>query len=111
MPEEMCANADKMVAQLNQPPYPIHASVKDRLHPDYVVWYDKHLLNEQQAHYLPIDAARKIVGPPPAHSKLLPVEMTWDLHITRQESVGPRIPIRCFVPTGCGWVAGSIIRK
>jgi hypothetical protein len=106
MPEETCIN-DNMVAQLNQPPYLIHASVKDRLHPDYVAWYDKYLLNAQQAHYLPIDAARKHGGPPPAHREPLPVGMTLDLHVTRQESEGPRTPIRCFVPTGCapkgGW--------
>ncbi|KIY01373.1 uncharacterized protein Z520_02925 [Fonsecaea multimorphosa CBS 102226] len=112
-----------MVAQLNQPPYPLHPSVKDRLHPDYVAFYNKYILNAQQVHHLPVSVARGTPGVPPCHSRPLPVGRVQDVYISRRETVGPNILLRCFTPPGTpppsgwplvlyyhggGWVFGDI---
>ncbi|OAP57468.1 hypothetical protein AYL99_08206 [Fonsecaea erecta] len=112
-----------MVAQLNQPPYPLHPSVKDRLHPDYVAFYNKYLLHAQQVHQLPVSVARGSRTVPACHSKPLPVGHIQDVSISRRETVGPDVLVRCFTPPGAppatgwplvlyyhggGWVFGDI---
>ncbi|KIW98072.1 uncharacterized protein Z519_01656 [Cladophialophora bantiana CBS 173.52] len=112
-----------MVAQLPRPPYPLHPSVKDRLHPEYVAFYNKFMLNEQQVHHLPLSVARGPRNLPPCHSKPLPVGRVQDISISRRETAGPNILIRCFTPPGIpprsgwplvlyyhggGWVFGDI---
>lgn len=112
-----------MSLQQAQPPYPLHESVKDKLHPEYVAFYNKYLINAQQVHYQPVAASRvggKII---PGGSDPLPVGKTQDLAIQRQESEGPDVQIRCFTPEGNppangwpvmiyyhggGWVLGNI---
>ena len=64
----------KEVAIPEQPPYPLHESVKDRLSPDYVEFYNHYLLNATPVHHLPVGVARKNSGIPPSHSKPLPGE-------------------------------------
>lgn len=106
-----------------QPPYPIHPSVQDRLHPQYVDFYNKYLLNAQQVHYQPVAASRvggKII---PGGSDPLPVGKKQDFSIERKETRGPPVKVRCFTPPGevaeagwpvmlyshgGGWVLGNI---
>jgi len=109
--------------KMPQPPYPLHPSVVDKLDPQYVAFYNKHLLNAQQVHYQPISASRvggKII---PGGSDNLPVGSTQDFLIQRQETKGPDVKVRCFTPEGeapsggwpamvyyhgGGWVLGNI---
>ncbi len=116
----------EMVAQLTQlhsPPNPLHHSVKQRLHPEYVAFYNKYILNAQQVQLLPVEIARISGGVPPSHSKPLSVGKIQDISISRRETSGPNIPIRCFTPPGVpprsgwplvhylhggGWVFGDI---
>ncbi|KIX08220.1 uncharacterized protein Z518_02876 [Rhinocladiella mackenziei CBS 650.93] len=112
-----------MVAQIQHPPYPLHPSVKDRLHPDYVAFYNKYLLNQQPVHYQAIAISRCSGKVIPTNTEPLPVGMTQDISISRQDTCGPNISIRCFTPQGCppssgwplvlyfhggGWVFGDI---
>lgn len=111
-----------MVAQLS-PPNPLHPSVEKRLHPEYVAFYNKYILNAPQVHHLPIDMARCSGGIPPSHSKPLPVGKIQDMVVCRQETPGPNVYVRCFTPPGLppksgwplvhyyhggGWVFGDI---
>ncbi|KAJ9604496.1 hypothetical protein H2200_011332 [Cladophialophora chaetospira] len=111
------------LAQLHSPLNPLHPSVKNRLHPEYVAFYDKYLVNAQQVHHLPVHVARISGGPPPSHSKPLAVGGIQDVSISRRETSGPNIPLRCFTPPavpprsgwplvlyyhGGGWVFGDI---
>lgn len=106
-----------------QPPYPLHPSVADKLDPQYVDFYNKHIINSQQVHYQPVAASRvggKII---PGGSDNLPVGETRDVSIPRRETSGPDVKVRCFVPEGQapsagwpvmiyyhggGWVLGNI---
>jgi hypothetical protein len=115
-----------MVAQLAVPAsesYPLHHTVKNRLHPEYVAFYNKYLLSAQPVYDLSIDEARVSGGAPPSHSEPLPVGKIQDIAIFRRETPGPNVPIRCFTPPGTppragwplvhyyhggGWVFGNI---
>ena len=127
-PTERLSDPEKpeMVAQLapkHSPPYPLHHSVKNRLHPEYVAFYNKYILYAPPVYDLSIDVARISGGVPPSHSLPLPVGNIQDISISRQETTGPNIPIRCFTPPGSpprsgwplvhfyhggGWVFGDI---
>lgn len=106
-----------------QPPYPLHPSVADKLDPQYVAFYNKYLINSQQVHFQPVAASRvggKII---PGGSDNVPVGSTQDFSIARQETDGPDVRVRCFTPEGeppaggwpvmvyfhgGGWVLGNI---
>ncbi|ETI21204.1 hypothetical protein G647_07548 [Cladophialophora carrionii CBS 160.54] len=127
-PSARQSNPEKsdMVAQLapvQSPPNPLHPSVQDRLHPEYVAFYNKYILHAQQVHLLPVEVARISGNVPPSHSKPLPVGKIHDLSLSRRETPGPEVPIRCFIPPGApprsgwplvhyyhggGWVFGDI---
>ncbi|KAK6377325.1 hypothetical protein LTR64_000706 [Lithohypha guttulata] len=75
----------------SQPPYPLHASIVDKLDPQYVAFYNKHIINAQQVHYQPVAASRvggKLI---PGGSNNLPVDLTQDFSISRQETEGPEV--------------------
>lgn len=102
-------DASTSVASSPQPPYPLHHSVADKLDPQYVAFYNKHIINAQQVHYQPVAASRvggKII---PGGSDILPVGRTQDISIVRRETSGPDVKARCFVPEGdappAGWPA------
>src|SRR5262249_12490915 len=103
--QKLCSS--KMVAQFHQPPYPLHTSVRDRLHPDYVAFYNKHLINQQPVHCQPISVSRAAGNALPGPTEPLPVGSKHDILIPRQESCGPNVAIRCFIPPGLpprsGW--------
>jgi acetyl esterase/lipase len=106
-----------------QPPYTLHASVKDRLHPDYANFYNEHLINLPQVQLQPVAASRTsgtliLGGGPP-----LPVGHVQDISIRRRETEGPDVKVRVFTPEGerpekgwpvtiyfhgGGWVLGNI---
>lgn len=105
------------------PPYPLHESVIDKLHPQYVEFYNQHLLNAQQVHYQPVSASRVGGRIIPGGSDDLPVGLTEDISISRLETEGPDVVVRCFTPEGTppangwpvmvyyhggGWVLGTI---
>jgi len=113
-----------MSLKMPQPPYPLHDSVKDKLDPEYVDFYNKYIINLQQVHYQPVAASRvggKII---PGGNDPLPVGQTQDFSLTRKETAGPPVKIRCFTPEGKppssagwpvmlyfhggGWVLGNI---
>ncbi|TLD30791.1 hypothetical protein PspLS_02491 [Pyricularia sp. CBS 133598] len=107
-----------------QPPYPLDESIRDKLDPEYVEFYNKYLLNAPQVHYQPVAASRvggKII---PGGTDPVPVGKTIDVSIPRRETTGPDVRVRVFVPTGQppspsgwpvflwyhggGWVLGNI---
>ncbi|TLS30258.1 hypothetical protein PpBr36_03233 [Pyricularia pennisetigena] len=108
----------------SQPPYPLHDSIKDRLDPEYVDFYNKYLLNAPQVHYQPVAASRvggKII---PGGTDPVPAGKTIDVGIRRRETAGPDVQVRVFIPAGQppspsgwpvflwyhggGWVLGNI---
>lgn len=111
-----------MVAEIpaDHPPYPLHPSVRDRLHPDYVSFYNKYLLYQTPTHYRSIESSRQGVpvsnscttNPNPKPNRIpgesapLPVGSIKDFSVPRRETAGPEIPIRCFTPGGEAPVEG-----
>lgn len=105
------------------PPYPLHESVKDKLDPEYVDFYNKHVFNLQQVQLQPVEASRTSGVLIPGGGPLLEVGKTEDITIQRQAADGPAIPLRIFTPKGerpnggwpvmlyfhgGGWVLGNI---
>ncbi|KAG2415821.1 hypothetical protein HFD88_007013 [Aspergillus terreus] len=106
-----------------QPPYPLHESVRDKLDPEYVNFYNKYIVNQQQVHLQPVEASRTSGVLIPGGGPLLDVGKTEDITIARRETEGPEISLRCFTPSGekpaagwpvmlyfhgGGWVLGNI---
>jgi triacylglycerol lipase len=113
----------KMTAGVTQPPYPLHESVKDLLDPEYVAFYNKHVINNQQVHLQPVEASRTSGVLIPGAGPMLEVGKTEDITVQRRATEGPAVPIRCFTPKGQappggwpvmlyfhggGWVLGNI---
>ncbi|KAJ5950090.1 hypothetical protein N7454_001674 [Penicillium verhagenii] len=111
------------VASAPQPPYPIHESVRDKLSPEYVSFYNQYIINNQQVHYQPVKASRTSGTLIPGGGSLLTVGNTEDISIQRKETPGPDVTVRCFTPAGGrpkggwpvllyfhggGWVLGTI---
>ncbi|KAI0006316.1 alpha/beta hydrolase fold-domain-containing protein [Xylariaceae sp. FL0662B] len=106
-----------------KPPYPLHPSVLDRINPEYADFYIKHISKQQQVHLQPVEASRTSGTLIPGGGPLAPVANTVDYSIPRQETTGPDVKIRAFIPNGdrpdkgwpiCfwfhggGWVLGTI---
>lgn len=106
-----------------QPPYPLHESVRDRLHPEYVDFYNKYIINQQQVHLRPVAASRTSGILIPGGGPVLEVGKTEDINIKRRETEGPDVQVRVFTPKGekpeggwpvflyfhgGGWVLGTI---
>jgi acetyl esterase/lipase len=106
-----------------QPPYPLHPSVKDKLDPVYVDFYNEHIFDKQQVHLQPVSASRTSGILIPGGGPKLPVGKTEDIQIQRKETEGPDVPVRVFTPEGerpsdgwpvlvyyhgGGWVLGNI---
>lgn len=107
----------------NQPPYPLHESVVDRIDPEYKAFYNKYIFDKQQVHLQPVAASRTGDDLIPGSGPLQTVASTVDYSFPREESVGPDVRVRCFTPEGekpaagwpvCiyfhggGWVLGGI---
>ncbi|KAJ5906261.1 uncharacterized protein N7473_003177 [Penicillium subrubescens] len=105
------------------PPYPLHESVRDKLSPEYVAFYNQYIINNQQVHYQPVEASRTSGTLIPGGGPLLTVGQTEDISIPRRASSGPDVKVRCFTPAGGkphdgwpvllyfhggGWVLGTI---
>ncbi|KAJ6024912.1 hypothetical protein N7540_005709 [Penicillium herquei] len=108
---------------VTQPPYPIHESVRDQLDPEYVAFYNKYVINNQQVHLQPVEASRTSGVLIPGAGPMLEIGKTEDITIQRRETEGPPIALRCFTPKGeapaggwpvvlyfhgGGWVLGNI---
>ncbi|KAK2819421.1 hypothetical protein FQN49_007865, partial [Arthroderma sp. PD_2] len=110
-----------------QPPYPLHESVCHLLHPEYSSFYNSHIKDRQQVQHQPLCASRTSGVLIPGAGQLLPVGKTQDVAITRKESDGPDVIVRCFTPDtsengresdlgwpvvlyfhGGGWVPGNL---
>ncbi|KAF7562447.1 hypothetical protein G7046_g1677 [Stylonectria norvegica] len=105
------------------PPYPLHHSVKDRIHPEYEAFYNEKVADKQQVHHQPVEASRTSGTLIPGAGPLIPVGKSADYSISRLESKGPDLKVRCFTPKGSkpvggwpvliyfhggGWVLGTI---
>jgi len=89
---------------------PLHESVRHRLHPEYVEFYNRHLISIPPAHLQPIAVSR--AGSPimAGGSNPLPVGQIQDYSIRRQSTTGPDVLVRAFTPDGpppspAGWPA------
>ncbi|KAK3314384.1 Alpha/Beta hydrolase protein [Apodospora peruviana] len=111
------------MTQQQQPPYPLHESVVDRIDAEYAAFYNKHIIDKQPVHLQPIEVSRSSGVLNPGAGPLQPCGSTDDWSITRVESEGPDVKVRCFTPIGeppeagwpvCvyihggGWVLGNI---
>ncbi|KAA8910073.1 hypothetical protein TRICI_004260 [Trichomonascus ciferrii] len=114
--------------ELPVPPFTIDPSVKDRLDPEYVEFFEKNLAPEGGknllfTHLVPLDVVRAGGNVMPGQSPLLEVGSTKDISIPRELYKGPAVPVRVFTPKGeppaggwpCtiwfhggGWVLGGI---
>jgi acetyl esterase/lipase len=116
-----CSLMDAVMAPV--PSFPIHPAMAARLHPQYVAFYNKHLIHQMPAHLLPLKLARENGKATPGSSEPVPVGKTEDFLVKRKETAGPDVRIRCFTPPGpapCdgwpvmlyshggGWVLGTI---
>ncbi|KAL4991641.1 Alpha/Beta hydrolase protein [Aspergillus falconensis] len=105
------------------PPYPLHPSVKDLLDPEYVAFYNAHIIDKQQVHLQPVEASRTNGILIPGGGPLVDVGKTVDITIKRRATEGPEILLRAFTPSGeapsggwpvmlyfhgGGWVLGNI---
>ncbi|KAJ5925429.1 Alpha/beta hydrolase fold-3 [Penicillium verhagenii] len=108
---------------VTQPPYPLHESVRDLLDPEYANFYNQHVIDKQQVHLQPVAASRTSGVLIPGAGPMLEVGKTQDITITRRETQGPPVEVRCFTPKGevpaggwpvmlyfhgGGWVLGNI---
>lgn len=101
------------------PPYPLHESVVDKLDPEYVAFYNKHIINQQQVHYQPVAASRtsgkscqvkneqehwlkqfmQLTGVLiPGAGEPSKIGATKDYVIPRKHSQGPDVAVRTFTP-------------
>lgn len=107
----------------NIPPYPLHPSILPLLDPEYHSFYNIHLLHTQVVHHQPISISRGNGILLPGAGPQLPVGSIQDFAVSRKESEGPDVMVRCFVPAGempedgwavmvyyhgGGWVLGNI---
>lgn len=114
---------DSPTITMPQPPYPLHESVRDVLDPEYVEFYNKHIIDKQQVHYQPESASRKSGSLIPGAGPIQKVGSTRDFNIKRVESHGSDVAVRVFTPEGKsptdgwpatmyfhggGWVLGNI---
>jgi hypothetical protein len=105
------------------PPYPIHPSIKDKLDPTYVEFYNKHLIDKQQVHYQPVATSRTSGVLIPGGGAQLKVGKVEDIAVKRRETRGPDVKCRVFIPEGepplegwplmvyyhgGGWVLGNL---
>ncbi|CBF74187.1 hypothetical protein AN8242.2 [Aspergillus nidulans FGSC A4] len=105
------------------PPYPLHPSVKDLLDPEYVAFYNAHVIDKQQVHLQPVETSRTSGILIPGGGPLVDVGKTVDITIKRRATEGPEILLRAFTPIGeapeggwpvmlyfhgGGWVLGNI---
>ncbi|KAJ5493466.1 AB hydrolase superfamily protein [Penicillium diatomitis] len=86
--------------EVQEPPYPLHDSVKHLLDPEYVDFYNQHLIDKQQVHLQPVAASRTSGVLIPGAGPMLQVGKTHDLLVPRQATQGPAVPIRVFTPPG-----------
>lgn len=107
----------------DQPPYPLHDSVVNRIDAQYAAFYNTHVFDKQQVHLQPVSASRSSGILIPGGGPLQAVASTVDYSFPRKESPGPDVRVRCFTPLGekpeagwpvCfwyhggGWVLGTI---
>lgn len=107
----------------NQPPYPLHESIVNRIDAEYAAFYNKHIFDKQQVHLQPVEASRTSGVLIPGSGPLQKVASTVDYTFPRKESKGPDVSVRCFTPEGekpaggwpvfiwyhgGGWVLGTI---
>lgn len=106
-----------------QPPYPLHPTIEDRIDPEYAAFYNNNVIDKQQVHHQSVEASRSSGILIPGAGPLLSVGKTADYAISRVESKGPDVKVRCFTPEGPkpadgwpvliyfhggGWVLGNI---
>lgn len=107
----------------SHPPYPLHSSVRDLLDPEYVAFYNEHIIYKQQVHLQSVEASRSSGILIPGGGPLVDVGRTTDITIKRRVTDGPSILLRAFTPKGeiptdgwpvmlyfhgGGWVLGNI---
>lgn len=80
--------------------YPLHETVRHRLDPEYVEFYERYLINLPQAQDQPISVSRAASQVVAGGNKPLPVGRRHDLLVDRKCTSGPQIRVRAFFPEG-----------
>ncbi|KAL2825920.1 Alpha/Beta hydrolase protein [Aspergillus cavernicola] len=108
---------------MSNPPYPLNPTIQPLLDPEYVDFYNTHVITKQQVHLQPVEASRTSGILIPGGGPLLEVGRTVDITINRRATDGPEILLRAFTPAGeapsggwpvmlyfhgGGWVLGNI---
>lgn len=111
-----------------EPPHALHESVKSRLDPEYVGFFNEHMTEASKllyTHRVPLNETRAGGNVMPGQAELCPLSKTFDVKIPRKhtDASAPEIPARVFVPVGTppangwplfiwfhggGWVLGNI---
>jgi hypothetical protein len=106
-----------------EPPYPIHPDILPLVDPQYVEFYNKYIINQQQVHYQPVAASRTSGVLIPGAGEPLKVASIKDYNFARKDSQGELVSVRVFTPSGeapeggwpgflymhgGGWVLGNI---
>lgn len=78
--------------------YPIHESVRDRLSPEYVKFYERYLINLPQVTDQPLSISRAASPIAAGGGKPLPVGRQYDFVVDRKYTFGPGVRVRAFFP-------------
>lgn len=106
-----CAGCETMSTEMSgsQYLYPIHESVRHRLDPEYVEFYEQYLINLPQVTDQPISISRTASPIVAGGGKPLLVGKQCDFVVHRKHTAGPGIHVRAFFPEGQppvnGWPA------
>lgn len=108
---------------MTSPPYPLDPEIEALLDPQYVEFYNKYIIDQQQVHLQPIEKSRASGTLIPGGGTKRPVAKIEDFTIKRTATEGENFKVRVFTPVGDapsggfpiflyfhggGWVLGNI---
>lgn len=108
---------------ISEPPYPLDPEIEKLLDPQYVEFYNKYIINQQQVHYQSVEKSRSSGVLIPGGGSKKAVAKVEDITIERTVSSGESFKVRVFTPNheppadgfpiflyfhGGGWVLGNI---
>lgn len=107
-----CAGCETMSLEMSGPQYwyPLDDSIRSRLDPEYVDFYERNLICLPQVQDQPLSVSRAASPIVAGGNKPLPVGRRQDLLIDRKHTSGPQVRVRAFFPEGAppsvyGWPA------
>lgn len=108
---------------MTSPPYPLNPEIEAQLDPQYVEFYNKYIIDQQQVHLQPVEKSRSSGTLIPGGGEKQHVASIKDYTVRRTVTKGSDFKIRVFTPDGTppekgfpiflyfhggGWVLGNI---